>query len=219
MNKITTAIAIAGMAAGTAAASDTVVAEFLLCDHPDGALSHRDYGLRWDNLSFEYSDGFQGTTDEGTFSVEYINDVYLRVIDHGGGNLDIEISGTVYGGPADGSNQTVAYVTNTYTDVAAVADGWVAYDMGVVGTLDFLDDSFQDEEMFAKQNGEGISFYLLSNGHRLDGDDSSWVGRGWFGGADRGFTRDWLVTAKLVPAPGAAVTALAGLGLIARRRR
>lgn len=221
MNTHAFAIAAAALLAGTTTASANIVAEFQLGDHPGVAIPDRDYGLRYDNLSYNYGDEFRGgddVTGRATFSVESLSDVILTVIDNGG-DLDIQITGTLYGGPIDGSNDVFATVTNLYTDVEAVANGWVARDEGIVGTLDFLDDSFIDESMNAKQNGDGLSFLFLADGHRLDGDDSSYVGRGWFDGASKGHTRDWIVTGHPVPAPGAAVTALAGLGLIARRRR
>ncbi len=223
MNRITTTILLAGLVAGTGAASaSTVIAEFKLLDHPDGSLTHRDYGLRYDNLSFDL-EGARGTTGRATMSVEDAGDFLLRVIDNGGGDLDIVISGMILGGPEDGSNETIAFVTNTYSDVMAVEDGWVAFDLGVIGMIDFLDDSYNDEEMTARENGsgDGISFQFRANGHRLTGDDTSWVARGWLGGYQPGYTRDWLTgaTELQVPAPGAAVIGMAGLGFIARRRR
>ena len=69
-----------------------------------------------------------------------------------------------------------------------------------------------------EQNGSGFAFLFLADGHRIDGDDSTPVGRGWL--QPPGSTDDWLVQAALIPEPGTGL--LLGLGLTAlgaRRRR
>ena len=74
----------------------------------------------------------------------------------------------------------------------------------------------------AKSNGTA-TFLWLPDGHRLPGDDTSLVGRGWvdplsgFSGAN-----DFLFTGVVVPEPGAFALlgiGLIGLGAIRRRRK
>ena len=70
----------------------------------------------------------------------------------------------------------------------------------------------------SKQNGSGIAFALLHDGHRVPGSTAP-VARGWLMAAG---TNDWLLTATVVPLPAAAwlfISGLAGLGLIRRRKQ
>ena len=68
-----------------------------------------------------------------------------------------------------------------------------------------------------------IAFEFLNDGHRLPGDNTTWVARGWIGPKD-GFTgdmgayNDWLI--KEVPLPGAVWLFGSGVAsLVAIRRR
>ena len=66
------------------------------------------------------------------------------------------------------------------------------------------------------QNGSGFVFVFLADGHRIDGDSDTPVGRGWLQGSG---TNDWLV---MVPEPGTLFllgSGLLGLTLYGRRYR
>lgn len=208
-------LALAGVS--NAQAGGLVIGEYLLGDHPNGNQNPPPYGLRLDNML---------GAGIATLSIGYYNDTVLTVYDDGG-NLSINISGTLHGGVVDGSGGYVSAASyavdfNYSVGVSATGGGWVVsgFDAANMGTLTNLDTN-DTIDMYAK--GMPDTFLFLPDGHRLGGDDSSWVGRGWItdqvdGSDPLGGTRDWLFTATEIPAPGA--FALLGMGgFIASRRR
>ncbi|MEZ6241886.1 MAG: hypothetical protein R3B57_02485 [Phycisphaerales bacterium] len=218
MPKLSAIGALAAIALGAGAANADVVAQFQMHDHPDGDVNPPPYGLRVDNLF-----------DAGrinTFSIDHFGDSIITINDDGG-NLSIHMEGTLYGG-RDGGEMPVT--PEAYTYAFDFIEGVEAYNGGwrVVGTPDanggFLDQVNGDfyATFGAKADDNGISFIFAPDGHRLPGDDSSWVGRGWVmaDGVQRtGYTQDWLFTADVVPAPGTLALALGGGVLTMPRRR
>lgn len=201
----------------SASAGGLVIAEYQLGDHPDAAFDPPPYGMRLDNIL---------GPGVATMSIGVHDDTVLTVTDDNGA-LSINISGTLYGGVADGMGGYVSATSyavdfNYTTFVASSGGGWVvnAIDSANSGTLTNLDDN---SVIDLYTTGSPESFLFLPDGHRLGGDSSSFVGRGWFtdqtdGSDPLGGTRDWLFTATEIPAPSA--FALFGLGgLIAHRRR
>jgi len=202
-----------------ASAGGLDIGVFQLNDHPGGGENPPPYGLRLD--------GILGA-GIATLSLDFYNDTILTVHDNGGA-LSINISGTLYGGLVDNLGGYISANTYdvdfTYTvGVNGVSNGWDVngFDVGNIGTVTNTDTN-DVTTIYGKPNDLGLNFAFLADGHRLDGDNSSWVGRGWVtdqaDGSDpyAGF-RDWLFTATEVPAPGA--LALLGLGgLISTRRR
>lgn len=209
---LTAMMAAAGASAG-------IIAEFDLFDHPNGKESPPPYGLRFDGLF--------GGTDIVTFSIDSFANSKL-VIEDNGGNLEIHITGTLFGGTVDGLGGYIAGEAWNYhfayvDGVMAVADGWMVNTTNPTsnaGTLTNVGDPGMIIDFFGKGNANNTQFLFLSDGHRLDGDDSSWVGRGWvtdLANGNDGLTRDWLFTAT--PTPGTAVIALSGIAMLGRRRR
>lgn len=207
---------VAGAALATTALADPVTLfEARLGDHPNGQKNPPGYGLRLDN-QFADSGGAGGTT---TFSFQENGaNVVLKVIEDSG-VLTISISGQVYGGEAPGSTYTFGaglYALDFTMTVVDAGDGWTSVsgadnsgtlsalgDYGLTGPTDF------DLEL----KGGAAMFLFLDDGHRLPGS-TGWAGRGWLKGDG---TRDFLFT--VIPLPGSAALAMAGLGLVAVRRR
>jgi len=175
-----------------------------------------------------------GTT---SFSFDHPDaDMRLDVIDDDTGALSIHIFGVAYGGEdfngqwGEGPMAGLYDIDFTYNvNVAGVANGWDVSPQGSgefenTGTILSHGDggagfSF---DMWDKMNTDGLSFAFLADGHRLEGDDTTWVGRGWlvdnFDRIDQEpGAQDWLFTAEVVPAPSA--LALMGLGMFGVRRR
>jgi MYXO-CTERM domain-containing protein len=213
------AIAAVSAAAMSASAGGLTIGQYLLGDHPGGGENPPPYGLRLD--------GIVGA-GAATLSLGHHSDTILTVIDDGG-TLSINISGTLYGGAVDGmggyvSATSYAIDMDYVIGVSDEGNGWAVngFTASNSGTLTNLD-TMAVIDLYGKDNSAGLVFAFLADGHRLTGDDTSWVGRGWItdqsDGTDphSGF-RDWLFTATEVPAPGA--FALVGLGgLCASRRR
>ena len=196
---------------------------FLLGDHVDGLLYNGNpdeaYGLRLDAQGGTYSAGKNIQPYGGQLYLTY-NDTDLaqgarifgsidRNSDAGEGiNFEVEymITGLVAwngGWRADGGSGTA-------TAEAACAVMCAALNLtGLQGS---------------SGEADGWAFIWAPDGHRLAGDSTSWVGRGWLNGTG---TNDWLVTGvptppppgEEVPEPATVSLMLLGLGaLIARRK-
>ncbi len=211
-------LALSG-AAMSASAGGLTIGQYLLGDHPGGGENPPPYGLRLDGVI---------APGAATLSLGHHGDTILTVTDDGG-TLSINISGTLYGGEVDGmggyvSATSYAIDMNYVLGVSDEGNGWAVngFDAANSGTLTNLD-TMAVIDLYGKDNPAGLVFAFLADGHRLDNDDDSWVGRGWItdqsdGSDPLGGYRDWLFTATEVPAPGA--LALIGLGgMVASRRR
>lgn len=196
-----------------------VVAMFDLHDHPDGSAAQPYYGLRLDNI------GAPGTM---TLSMAMHSNTTLSVIEEDG-QFSIRIQGTLHGGQVS-SNEYVS--SNDYSidftygaNVIQTANGYRVDGFTTLnsGTLTNLDTE-QEIELFGKPNMQGLAFTFQADGHRMSGDSTTWVGRGWLtdesdGSAPGAGSQDWLFYATEVPTPGGSLLlACSGL-VIARRRR
>ena len=210
---------------GTANAGLTTVAEFEIQDHPSSGLLPPPYALRLDEVFGQNS---------ATYSAATFSDATLTVLQDAGGAFMIDIAGTFHGGQDNGAGWTNEHdlsVSMRYAaNVVELANGWQVNGFTTLnsGTFTRMDTNesvtlFGMESMSVSDGPLGSTFVLASDGWRIDGDDSTWVGRGWLTPNTDGTpigepAQDWLFTATLVPAPGAA--ALLGMGgLIATRRR
>jgi len=220
MNRITTcALALGVLSAG--AAAQTTIALYDLIDHPGGAENPPPYGLRLDNL---LGSGGAATLSIGTFS-----DTQLAVIEDNG-NIEINITGTLFGGVLDGAGGYVSpesyEVDFTYAaNVSADGGGWFVSNTDPSNTGTLTRTSTGDTIDLFTTPVTGDTFVFRPDGHRLPGDSTSFVGRGWLtdqsdGSDPYGGFRDWLFIGieREVPAPGS-VALLALGGLVASRRR
>ncbi len=163
---------------------------YSMLDHGFGNLGE-DYGLRLDE-------------DGGTYSVSSNGAFVTLTYDALGGTAFIE--GTVSSN-ADGTLSAVDY---TFTELTAFGDGFTA--TGGSGSLGVFD-------LDGKLNDDGFATIFAFDGHRIDGDDSTGVLRGWLIG---GGTNDWLVRVAVIPLPAALplfVTGLGFMGLLGWRRK
>ncbi|MEO1130728.1 MAG: hypothetical protein AAFX05_13635 [Planctomycetota bacterium] len=215
-----------------AVAAQGAMIEYTLIDHEDGSADPPGYGLRMDD-SLAGLGGVGGTT---TFSFDAAffdagrDDVTLT-IDTIGGTLTIE--GEVYGGEDAGA--TYGFGEGWYdlffqysVGLTPVADGWI---------ITPGDPTMNSGTLTSQGNADVVAgvvvniydttgsetFILREDGHRLSGDNSTRVGRGWNSldptgtSAPGGSFRDWLFIA--IPAPaGSAVLAMAAVGIAIRRR-
>ncbi len=218
---------IVGACAVTASAGLTTLAEYEINDHPGGNLVPPSYALRLDN-TFGLS--------QATFSAEVYNNALLVVTqDTDSGQIFIDINGTFRGGEDVGGSWDSPFdleVSFRYeANVVAVADGWAVDGFAVLnsGTFTRLD-TLASETMYGLEDSAGDHgpvdevFRIAADGWRIDGDDDTWVGRGWLTPNDDGSplhaggSLDWIFVGKKIPAPSS--LALLGVaGACASRRR
>jgi len=225
------AVLTALLAASAASATSTF---FSLSDHPDGNANPPGYGMRFDGLFAGEAGASGGVT---TFSFNAFANTILEVVDNGGGDLSITITGTLFGGEDSGSSYGFGEgsyeLEMTYNvGVTAQGTGYVvtSADSSNAGTLTALSGDVAGN-VYDLADFSSPSFRFLQDEHRLGGHAEAgqgfWVGRGWLQGDDgRNTTRDFLFLGEklpggppIVPLPATAGLGLAGLGLIAGARR
>jgi|GEM_PF-1467343 len=209
------------------AGSVDLLRTFDLYDHPGGGISPQDYGLRFDDFGNDNPVTFSFEDGAGNSQVQlFVYDV--------NGNTRIQIFGTIHGNTANNGTDYGTFTLNVIYEVNDYANGYeddhggIDYYAGRMTGLNTTGDSpigdGVSQDLFAHSNGSD-TFSFLSDGHRLDGDNTSWVGRGWITpNGVAGDTNDFLFTAvEVVPLPPAAFAGLLGLSLVgvshARRRR
>lgn len=201
---LTTALVVYGQAVIAAPISPGV---FELLNHPDGLLvgSHGPYGLRLDFDSPPVGNG-------PTFDVQ---------ADSTPVTLTWNLNGTVVieGRLLNNTTNEFWDVVYNLTGVVATSGGFSA--TGGSGSLTYDDVGVAPVSspisLTGKQNGSGEAFLFLPDGHRLAGDNTTTVGRGWVEGD--GTFNDWLVIGLQsetfnVPEPatiGLLLVALAGM--------
>ncbi|MEZ6242136.1 MAG: hypothetical protein R3B57_03755 [Phycisphaerales bacterium] len=217
-----------GVCACAASASVVTLAEFALNDHPGGNLVPPSYALRLDH-AFGISNL--------TFSADtYHNATLVVTQDMNSGQYFIDIAGTFHGGEDTGSGWNNPFdleVDFHYeVNVAAIADGWEVNGFSALnnGTITRLDTMVSQtwyglEDVNGDNGPAGDVFKLAADGWRIDGDNDTWVGRGWLTPNSDGShiagggSQDWIFVAKEIPAPsGVALLGLAGLAATRRRR-
>lgn len=225
------AVLTALLAASAASATSTF---FSLSDHPDGNANPPGYGMRFDGLFAGEAGAAGGVT---TFSFNAFANTILEVVDNGGGDLSITITGTLFGGEDTGSGYGFGEgsyeLEMTYNvGVTANGTGWevTSADASNAGALTALTGDVAGN-VYDIGDFSSPSFRFLQDEHRLGGHAEAgqgfWVGRGWLQGNDgRTSTRDFLFLGEklpggppIVPLPATAGLGLAGLGLIAGARR
>ncbi len=164
---------------------------YVLGDHPDGAISSAStpYGLRVDALP-------------ETFSVEQGG---AEVVLSWGGGATAAITGQVR------NNSTLDLWDVSYDITGVVADP-AGMGFRATGGSGKLSHGMTEIEWNGKQDSSGFAFLFLGDGHRLDGDNDSIVGRGWLD-LEPGPYNDWLVTATPTPVPVPSAFILFGTGL------
>ncbi|MEM7791191.1 MAG: hypothetical protein AAF546_07310 [Verrucomicrobiota bacterium] len=221
---------------------------FGLADHPDGNQNPPTYGLRLDGLdgdsSKEFTFSFGASSPFGSTEVNLFYDDVANTI---------RIFGEVYGGkdigavwnPGAVGRWEVEFIynvnvtgsaTSTTSSLVVEADS-----PSNQGTIKFLSGTgFAAGETFNLTDEGGSknnmdSFLLLSDGHRLAGDNSTIVGRGWLNHAaapqpapteykDHVAASDWLFIIQdqgvVIPEPSAFAFILTGfVGFFAFLRR
>jgi MYXO-CTERM domain-containing protein len=226
-----TAAATAALVAASAAMAGGTT-YFRLFDHPDGNANPPGYGLRFDNL---FSDNGYGAGTGGVTTFSFV-DVIMTVTDTGS-SLEINISGELFGGEDDGSSYDFgegSYELDFSYSVNVAADGTgyrVTDDSAAnAGTLTALTGDAAGD-VFTLRDYSVPSFLFLQDEHRLGGHSEAgegfWVGRGWLadGDGNRNGTRDFLFLGEMldgppiIPLPMSGAMGLAGLAVVATRRR
>lgn len=217
---VSTPLCAAGVlcAIATAAHATPVVSTFDLSNHPGGNAAPPAYGLRFDGM-------FGGNA----LTVFSFVDVQLTVTDNtmDAGDISMRIHGLVEGGEvsdnafSDPELFTIDF--NYVSNVETYQGGWRVvgtnneFNTGTIAPL-----NGDPEDVFTVVDNDNNAFIFAPDGHRLPGDDATWVGRGWLttnmNGHDSPGTQDFLFVGTPVPTPGSA-TLLAISGFAATRRR
>jgi hypothetical protein len=225
--RITMSVVALGVCSVMAHADSVLTRTFDLFNHPSGAIDPQLYGLRFD--------GF-GDDTRVTFSFEDAlgnSQVQLDVSDNMG-QTEIRIHGILHGNSATGGTDYGTFMLDVLYQVDTEANGYddnVTVDGGLIGSLTALNPTMDSplaqgmaQDLFTLTDGRG-SFRFLQDGHRISGDSSTWVGRGWLSpDGNRGYTNDFLFQAvessiTVVPIPGAAFAGFGMLGLMGAYRR
>ena len=155
--------------------------EWDLLDHPDGSAQPPLYGLRLDSMN-----GW-GTT---TFSFES-NGSSVKMTRNPFTN-ELNIAGTIYGGENQGSGYSSnvdSWTLNmTYnTNVTKLTNGYKVQPeaTGEDNSGEIVADTLGvSQRIYDRATGTNPSFEFKADGHRISGDNSTWVGRGWLGFTD-----------------------------------
>ncbi len=182
------------LSTATAFAGTIFPGTYRLLDHGDGALGP-DYGLRVDSIN-------------ELFSVE-LGSVQTLLTWNGGATATI--SGTLH----NNVTTDIWQVSYVMTGVVAAASnlGFTA----TAGTGTLTDPLLNVTAITGEQDGSGLVFRFLADGHRIAGDSDSAVGRGWL--LPPNSTDDWLVRAELIPEPTSALLLSLALASLSFYRR
>lgn len=197
---IITGAAIAFGAIGANAATYT----YDLFDHEDGSETAYDYGLRLDQENprrfFSFTQG----------SAQLIYDDV---------NMTASIGGTMRESFAgDGNFGNTFSITYTITGLEDLGTG----SFRATGGSGMIDGISLGAEALMNGNDAGYSFILRHDGHRIDNDTTSTVGRGWVskvGGANDFLFRTQLSSVEVVPLPATGLLLLGAFGGLAGMRR
>ena len=203
------ALCVIGMGASMANAATVV---FQMGDHPDAALYKQNndnpYGLRLDSQSdttFSVSTnlgGLGGQGDPVTLSWDTAN--------LAAGAL---LSGRVENNQ-DGTFWNLNYLITGLSPLGG--PGFVA--TGGNGTVSEIGGALRVWNLASELNNQGDAFVFAHDGHRLPGDNTSPVARGWL--LPPNSTDDFLMVASPVPLPaGVWLLGSVLLGVFAARRR
>ena len=189
------------------AGANAAVIAYDLEDHPDRAVAGEDYGIRLDSASTFWS--FDGASD-----AELRIDTDLNVA---------VIVGTVIESPLSGA-AAVWNIVYRMEDIT-ILDAAKGFFTATAG-LGFITDGTTTHDIESLPNGAGIALEFDGDGHRLPGDNTSEVGRGWI---DAAGVNDFLFTATElgspgggfpeVPLPAGGLLLIGGLGVLAAAKR
>lgn len=212
MKKLMAAVVASFCATGATAATFA----YDLSNHPDGALVPAQYGLRLDSAP----------DDHRFFSFDASSTAQLFYDDVAG---IARIVGTVEENDGAGTFEdvwSIGYEMTGVTNYGAVGNGYFSASGGV-GFVERVSDGKRITFTGKQLPGVPIAFQFIGDGHRISGDTTTPVGRGWVmvDGAPMpgpGQDNDFLVIGTpagspgggipSVPVPAAGLLLLAGLG-------